>query len=57
MTRDEFLALLESALANRGAAVSRYTSGADIEDLEITLDGQRYRLRVVRTAAPTRAGG
>ena len=57
MTRDEFLTLLETALVSRGAAVSRYTSGPDITDLELALGEQRYRLRVVRTAAPTRASG
>nr|WP_192830576.1 hypothetical protein [Mycobacterium sp. UM_NZ2] len=58
MTRDEFLTLLETGLANRGATVSRYTSGPDITDLELALGEQRYRLRVVRTAeTTTRASG
>lgn len=52
MTRAEFLDLLERALTAAGATVTRYSSAPSVDDIAVDVQGQRYRLRVTRTAPP-----
>jgi hypothetical protein len=50
--RGEFVDWLEAQLQKRGVPVRRWTVQPGLDDLEIRLEEQTVRLRIVRTAPP-----